>query len=58
MDLADASLVWLGTEIGISAVLTLDEGDFRTYRMGDGDCFELLLDVDPPRKSAKAKRTR
>ncbi len=32
MDLADASLVWLAGHTGIADILTLDQGDFQTYR--------------------------
>jgi hypothetical protein len=58
MDLADASLVWLAGEIDVSAVLTLDEGDFQICRTAGGGRFQLLLDVDPPRRPAQAKRGR
>jgi hypothetical protein len=58
MDLADASLVWLAGEIGVTAVLTLDEGDFRSYRIPGGGRFELLLEVEPRRKPTRAKRGR
>lgn len=56
MDLADASLVWLASEIGVDAILTLDQGDFKSYLTLDGARFQLLLDVDPPRRAAKTKR--
>jgi uncharacterized protein len=58
MDLADASLVWLAGEIDVKAVLTLDEGDFQTYRPAGGGRFQLPLDVELPRKPAQAKRGR
>lgn len=58
MDLADASLVWLAGEIGVSAVLTLDHGDFHSYRIPGGGRFDLLLDVERRSKPAKGKRGR
>lgn len=58
MDLADASLVWLANHIGVRAILTLDDGDFRTYRTTDGERFDLLLDMDEPPSSGRAKRNR
>ncbi|MBI2754426.1 MAG: PIN domain-containing protein [Betaproteobacteria bacterium] len=45
MDLADASLVWLAAHTGIADVLTLDEGDFQTYRTPSGQPFADLLGV-------------
>ena len=58
MDLADASLVWLASEIGITSILTLDEGDFETYRLPSGGRFELLLGSRRSRQPSKAKRKR
>lgn len=43
MDLADASLVWLGDEIGLFDLLTLDHADFATYRTRHGRSFNDLL---------------
>jgi len=43
MDLADATLVWIGGQLGIGDVLTLDRGDFQTYRLPDGSPFRDLL---------------
>jgi len=43
MDLADACLVHLATELGTGRILTLD-GDFRIYRWGKNRPFELLID--------------
>lgn len=43
MDLADACLVHLATELGTGRILTLD-GDFRVYRWGKNRPFELLID--------------
>jgi predicted nucleic acid-binding protein len=42
MDLADASLVWLAAQTGVTAVMTLDVRDFSRYRLPDGRSFELL----------------
>ena len=44
MDLADACLVHLATELGTGRILTLD-GDFRIYRWGKNRPFELLIDI-------------
>ena len=44
MDLADACLVHLATELGAGRILTLDS-DFRSYRWGKNRPFELLIDV-------------
>ena len=44
MDLADACLVHLATELGVGRILTLD-GDFRIYRWGKNRPFELLIDI-------------
>ena len=43
MDLADASLVWLARELGISEVITLDETDFGIYRLPGGQRLTNLL---------------
>lgn len=43
MDLADASLVWLGEQIGLLDVVTLDEHDFAVYRTTTGRSFRNLL---------------
>lgn len=42
MDFADASLVWLASETGVTAVMTLDVRDFSRYRLSNGQAFELL----------------
>jgi uncharacterized protein len=42
MDLADASLVWLAAETGVTAILSLDVRDFSRYRLPDGRSFEIL----------------
>ncbi len=43
MDLADASLVWLGGQIGLFDIITLDEHDFAAYRTASGQGFRNLL---------------
>jgi predicted nucleic acid-binding protein len=42
MDLADASLLWLAEETGVTRIMTLDERDFSRYRLADGRSFEIL----------------
>jgi predicted nucleic acid-binding protein len=42
MDFADASLVWLAAETGVTAILTTDRADFETYRLPRGRRFRLL----------------
>lgn len=42
MDLADASLVWLAEQTGVTRVMTLDVRDFSRYRLADGRGFEIL----------------
>ncbi len=42
MDLADASLVWLATDTGVTTIMTLDVRDFSRYRLPDGRAFEIL----------------
>ena len=44
MDYADASLVQLGNDEGISKILTFDS-DFRVYRMSRRKAFEFVLDA-------------
>lgn len=43
MDLADASLVWLADQIGLTDVITVDDDDFATYRTTAGKAFRNLL---------------
>ena len=43
MDYADASLVVAGEMMGVDFVLTLDERDFRTYRLEGKRPFRLVL---------------
>jgi uncharacterized protein len=42
MDLADASLVWLATDTGVTRVMTMDVKDFSRYRLPDGRGFEVI----------------
>ena len=42
MDLADASLYFVATELNTRIVLTLDIRDFNRYRLPDGQAFEIL----------------
>ncbi len=44
MNLADACLTDMATELGSGRILTLDS-DFRVYRWGRNRPFELVLDV-------------
>ena len=49
MDLADASLVALAKRYRLRKIFTLDQGDFRTYRIRQGQRhlnFEILSDAD------------
>lgn len=42
MDLADASLLWLADETGVTRIMTTDVRDFSRYRLPDGRAFEIL----------------
>jgi len=42
MDLADASLVWLAGETGVTTIMTQDVRDFSRYRLPDGRSFTIL----------------
>jgi predicted nucleic acid-binding protein len=42
MDLADASLVFLASDTGVTRIMTLDVRDFSRYRLADGRTFEIL----------------
>ncbi len=42
MDFADASLLWLAADSGVTAVMTMDLRDFSRYRLPDGRSFEIL----------------
>lgn len=48
MDVADASLVWLGERTGVTDVLTLDERDFGVYRLAGGQRFRDVLASGQP----------
>jgi predicted nucleic acid-binding protein len=43
MDLADASLVWLAGRSGVREILTVDAGDFATFRTPQGKPFKDVL---------------
>ncbi len=42
MDLADAALLHLATELDIDRIMTMDRRDFSRYRLPDGRSFEIL----------------
>ncbi len=42
MDLADASLLELATQTGVTTIMTLDKRDFSRYRLPNGTSFEIL----------------
>ena len=42
MDFADASLVCLAADSGVTSVMTMDVRDFSRYRLPDGRAFEIL----------------
>jgi predicted nucleic acid-binding protein len=42
MDLADASLLWLGHETGMREIMTIDVKDFSRYRMPGGEALTIL----------------
>ena len=42
MDLADASLVWLASDTGVTTILTTELRNFSRYRLSDGRGFEIL----------------
>lgn len=42
MDLADATLLWLAVETGITDIMTVDTRDFSRYRLPDGRTFRLI----------------
>jgi predicted nucleic acid-binding protein len=43
MDFADATLVLLAEDLGVSEILTLDRRGFSTYRTSKGKSFRLVL---------------
>jgi hypothetical protein len=42
MDLADASLVWLASDTGVTTIMTTDVRDFSRYRLPGGRGFDIL----------------
>lgn len=42
MDLADASLLWLASDTGVTRLMTMDLRDFARYRLPDGRAFDIL----------------
>jgi uncharacterized protein len=42
MDLADASLVWLASDTGVTTIMTTDVRDFSRYKLPDGRGFDIL----------------
>ena len=42
IDFADAALVWLAEQTGHRAILTVDEADFRRFRLNGKARFDLL----------------
>jgi predicted nucleic acid-binding protein len=48
MDFADATLVHVGSELGIADILTIDHDDFETYRMSGRRKFRIV-----PARSAR-----
>lgn len=42
MDFADATLVHLGSELGLADILTIDHDDFETYRMSGRRKFRIV----------------
>ena len=45
MDLADATLVWLGAKLKLSDIITIDRDDFSVYRGSNGKPFRNLFPV-------------
>lgn len=53
MDFADATLVHLATHASLSTILTVDNNDFETYRIGARRRFRILpgrVPAEDPRK--------
>lgn len=46
MDFADATLVLLAEELGLTEIATLDRRGFSTYRTAKGKKFRLVLDEE------------
>lgn len=42
IDFADAALVWLAEQTGHRSILTVDDADFRRFRLSDGARFDLV----------------
>ena len=42
VDFADAALLWLAEQSGHRAILTVDETDFRRFRLKGGGRFEVI----------------
>lgn len=42
IDFADAALLWLAEQTGHRAILTVDETDFRRFRLKGGGRFEVV----------------
>lgn len=42
VDFADAALVWLAEQTGNRAILTVEDADFRRFRLKGGARFELV----------------
>lgn len=42
MDLADASLLWLGHESGLREIMTIDVKGFARYRLPNGEALAIL----------------
>ncbi len=47
MDFADATLVFLAQRESLSAILTVDQSEFRTYRIGSKRRFHVLPEQQP-----------
>ncbi len=43
MDLADASLVWLANQVGITDIITVDRADFAVYRTNKRKPFKNVF---------------
>lgn len=43
MDLADASLVWLANDTGITDIITIDRADFAVYRTNKRKAFKNIF---------------
>jgi uncharacterized protein len=46
MDLADASLVWLGERTGVTDIITIDRADFAVYRTSKRKPFKNRFRAD------------